>query len=166
MTIFDKNVKKSMWRYLFQCALATFTISAVLFFLDVLNETAIIAALGASAFTVFTMPTSYYADTRRLVGGYILGLSVGYLFYYLSNSNTFGSLIISPKISFVVFGSLSVGITMFLMTVTNTEHAPAAGIALGLVVNEWDYLTIVFILIAIVWMTSMHRILKSILIDL
>jgi hypothetical protein len=52
------------------------------------------------------------------------------------------------------------------MTITNTEHAPAAGIALGLVINQWTYLTIIFILIAIIWMASVKKILRPYLMNL
>lgn len=55
-----------------------------------------------------------------------------------------------------------VGFAIFIMTVTNTEHAPAAGIALGLVINRWDYLTIIFIIVAIIWMASIKIVLKKI----
>ena len=54
-------------------------------FLDVLNEAALITALGASAFIVFTMPTQYSSDPRRLIGGYIVGLLVGFIFFLISS---------------------------------------------------------------------------------
>jgi hypothetical protein len=52
------------------------------------------------------------------------------------------------------------------MAVTNTEHAPAAGIALGLVINRWDYLTIIFIFLAILWLVGIKILLKKYLMDL
>ncbi|KYK20532.1 hypothetical protein AYK21_05980 [Thermoplasmatales archaeon SG8-52-2] len=67
MRLFDRKFRKNIYRYLFQCALATLTILAVLFFLDALSETAIIEALGASAFVVFAIPNSYSSDPRRLI---------------------------------------------------------------------------------------------------
>jgi hypothetical protein len=35
-----------------------------------------------------------------------------------------------------------------------------------LVINKWDYLTIIFIIVAIVWMFSIKTILKKYLMDL
>lgn len=166
MTIIDSKVRKNLWRYLSQCFLATLTILAVLLFLDVLKEAAIIAALGSSAFIVFTMPTRYSSDPRRLIGGYMVGLLIGCSFYVLSTSTIFAALISDRQLSLVIFASLAVGIAMFIMAVTNTEHAPAAGIALGLVLNEWDYVTIIFILGAILWMTGVRKLLKPLLMDL
>jgi membrane protein implicated in regulation of membrane protease activity len=61
---------------------------------------------------------------------------------------------------------LAVGIAIFLMVITNTEHAPAAGIALGLVINEWDWQTIIFIISAVILFAVIKRLLKAKLIDL
>jgi len=153
--IIDKKFRKNTLKYIFQCVLATLTILAVLLFLDILNETAIIVALGASAFIVFTMPTQYSSDPRRLLGGYIIGLVVGYIFYIVSTLDFGTKVIINHTTSLIIFGSLAV-----------TEHAPAAGIALGLVISKWDYLTIIYIIIAVVWMFSIKKILKKYLMDL
>jgi CBS-domain-containing membrane protein len=166
MKLIDRKVRENLRRYVSQCFLATLTILAILLFLDILNEAAIIAALGASAFIVFTMPTKYSSDPRRLVGGYMVGVCVGCFFYFLSNYNRFILPIGNQQLSLVIFASLAVGIAMFVMAVTNTEHAPAAGVALGLVINNWDYITIIFILGAILWMASVRRLLKPLLMDL
>jgi len=164
--LIDKKFRKNTSKYIFQCVLATLTVLAVLLFLDVLNETAIITALGASTFIVFTMPTQYSSDPRRLFGGYIVGLAVGFIFYLISISNFVVNSIDNETTILVLFGSISVGFSIFIMAVTNTEHAPAAGIALGLVINKWDSLTIVFIIIAVLWLVIIQIILKKYLMDL
>lgn len=166
MNLIDEKVKTNLWRYLFQCFLATVTISAVLLFLNVLTETAIIAALGASAFIVFTMPLTYSSDFRRLIGGYIVGITIGVFFSLLSNLNIIILNFSNSLYQFVIYGSLAVGFSIFIMTLTNTEHAPATGISLGLVINSWDYSTIIFIVIAIFWMAGIRKILKSSLMNL
>jgi CBS-domain-containing membrane protein len=162
----DKKFRKNYEQYLFQCVLATLTILAVLLFLDVLNEAALITALGASAFIVFTTPHQYSSDPRRLIGGYIVGLLVGFILFLISNTELVLNLVSSKTTILIVFASLAVGIAIFIMSITNTEHAPAAGIALGLVINNWDYLTILFIMLAIIWLVSIKIILKKYLIDL
>ncbi|HHE04885.1 MAG TPA: HPP family protein, partial [candidate division WOR-3 bacterium] len=70
------------------------------------------------------------------------------------------------KIHYVIFGALSVGISLFLMAITDTEHPPAAGMALGLVINTWDYNTLLFIVGAVVVMYSVKRILRPLMVDL
>ena len=162
----DKKFRKNTLKYIFQCFLATLTILTVLIFLDVLQETAIITALGASAFIVFTMPTQYSSDPRRLIGGYIVGLTVGFIFHILSQSQIKNILSTSETTTLVIFGAIAIGFAIFIMAVTNTEHAPAAGIALGLVINKWDYLTIIFIVMAILWLASIRFLLRGFLMDL
>lgn len=166
MRLFDKKFRKNVHRYVFQCILATLTIFAVLFFLDVLTETAIIAALGASAFVVFAIPNSYSSDPRRLIGGYFVGIIVGIICYYISVNFPNSNFLTNTEMSLIVFGAIAVGLAIFIMAVTNTEHPPAAGIALGLVINRWDWMTIIFILSAIIWLTGIRKILKTYLIDL
>jgi len=164
--LIDKKFRKNTLKYIFQCILASFTILAVLLFLDILNEAALITALGASAFIVFAMPTQYSSDPRRIIGGYFVGLIVGFIFFVISNSNFIINLLENQTTILVLFGSIAVGVSIFIMAVTNTEHAPAAGIALGLVINKWDYLTIVFIIIAVFWFVGIQILLKKYLMDL
>ena len=166
MRLFDRKFRKNVHRYVFQCALATLTILAVLFFLDVLSETAIIAALGASAFVVFAIPNSYSSDPRRLIGGYLVGISVGIICFNISIIFPTSDFFTNTEMSLIVFGAIAVGVAIFIMAVTNTEHPPAAGIALGLVINKWDWITIIFILCAITWLTVIRKILAPYLIDL
>ncbi len=143
-----------------------YTCISFLFFLDVLNETAIITALGASAFIVFTMPHQYSSDSRRLLGGYLVGLASGFIFYLFSISEFINNLGVSNTTTLVILGTTAVGLAIFIMAVTNTEHAPSAGIALGLVINKWDYLTIIYIIIAVIWMLAVKLILKKHMMDL
>jgi len=162
--ILDEKLKQNFLKYILQCTLATLTILAVLFFLDILTETAIITSLGASAFIIFTMPKMYSSHPRRLIGGYIVGLSVGIICFLILNFEEY--FFIDEKTMLILFGAISVGFSIFLMAITNTEHAPAAGIALGLVINEWNIMTIFFIIGAILWMASVRIVLKKYLMNL
>jgi len=72
----------------------------------------------------------------------------------------------NTEMSLIVFGAIAVGLSIFIMAVTNTEHPPAAGIALGLLINKWDWMTIIFILFAISWLTGVRKILNPYLMDL
>ncbi len=168
MNIIDDKVRQHFFNYVFQCSLAIITLLFSLFFLDILTETAIIASLGATAFIVFAMPQSYASSSRRLLGGYSIGISVGIICYYLGTVLIDFSVIASfTTNSFpIFFAALSVGLSIFLMTITNTEHAPAAGIALGLVINQWTFSSIVFIIIVMVIMTIIQHVFQSKLINL
>lgn len=163
--ILDKKFKNNKLKYFLQCMLASVTILVVLIFLNILEEAAIITALGASSFIVFAMPQSYSSGVKRLVGGYGVGLVIGFILFLISNSNIFTEILDSYTL-IIISAALAVGISIFIMTITNTEHAPAAGIALGLVINKWDYTTILFILVAVLWMVTIKTVFKKYLMDL
>ena len=69
---------------------------------------------------------------------------------------------------FVTWGvyALSVGLSIFLMTVTNTEHPPAAGTALGIVAHGWSYQVVIFVMASAVSLAIIRRLLRRYLRDL
>jgi CBS-domain-containing membrane protein len=134
----------------------------------VLTETALIASLGATSFIVFAMPKTYASSPRRLIGGYGIGISIGIICYYIGLlTNSFSIInMVSTNNSSIVFASIAVGLSIFLMTITNTEHAPAAGIALGLVINQWDVKSVLFIIIVMLILSATNHILQPYVINL
>ena len=164
--ILDKKFRENIRNYLLQCGMATIAILIILLFLDILTETAIIASLGATAFIVFTMPNSYSSKTRPLVGGYLVGIIVGIALHFIATSSLITSLPISPTFTIAGFGAISVGIAIFIMVATDTEHPPAAGIALGLILNVWEPTTILYIIIAVLLLTTIKKALRPIMLDL
>jgi len=164
--LIDSKVRENIRPYIFQSVLATFTILLILVFLDVTAHIAIIAVLGSSAFLVFTRPRAYGSRPRPLIGGYVIGISVGALFSYLSQLPGLMSLPVSTDTVFIIFAAMSVGGAIFGMVITNTEHAPAAGLALGLVVTTWSFIDILFVMCAVLFMAVMRRLLQPVMIDL
>jgi CBS-domain-containing membrane protein len=141
--------------------------TTTLLFLDILTETAIITSLGASAMITFTMPYKYTADVRRLIGGYLVGIIIGFIFYLITTAVSTEKIIpTNHTLPLILLAATSVGVSIFIMTMLNTEHAPAAGVALGLVIQEWTIITIIFIIASIIWMTLIKNLLKNWMIDL
>jgi len=165
MQIFDSKFTQNKLWYLLQCLLATVSVLLVLLALDTISNTAITAALGASCFIVFTMPHAQVSRPRVLIGGYVVGLGAGTLCYFLSQLNWPASLFAMEQ-SHLVFGALAVGLAIFVMVVTNTEHPPAASLALGLVLGKWAPVAIVVILVGIVALVLLKCLIKPILKDL
>ena len=166
MSIIDSKLKGSLKAYIFQSILATVSIVLVLIFLDILEHGALIATLGASAFIVFIMPHSYISMSKQVLGGYGIGIVCGVLCFLLIAG--FSSLFrfIPAKAFIVIFGALAVGVAVFLMAVLNLEHPPAVGISLGLVLNQWNHQTLIFILFAVIIMLTAKKMLQPVLIDL
>jgi CBS-domain-containing membrane protein len=163
MKIFDEKFRGNKARYLFQCILATLSVLIVLLSLDAISNAAVIAALGSSFFIAFTMPEARVSRPRFLIGGYLVGIAAGGLCHYLSLVPLLMQLPIKQDLSYAVFGAMSVGLAIFLMVITNTEHPPAASVALGLVLNEFNYMTVGVVLIGIISLSVIKAVLKPVL---
>ena len=145
MQLFDKKVKHSLRRYIFQCLCASMTVAVALLLINATTKTTLIAVIGASAFIVFAAPNSFAARKRAILGGYAIGIIVGVLCSFLNNY------IISIKpVLFetnIIFGAFAVGISIFLMVILDSEHPPAAGLSLAFLLNDWNGSDILHIVI-------------------
>lgn len=169
MRIIDKSFTKAPKNYIFQSLLATIAVAVVLYFVEILTHAAIVAALGASTFIIFAMPHSITAQPRRLIGGQVVGLLCGLLCYYIFITGPLGAVFANGGFTAWVGCAVAVGLSIFIMTITNTEHPPAAGTALGIVTHEWTFQTIIFILlfaISLAIITIIRRLFRSQLKDL
>lgn len=101
-----------------------------------------------------------------MLGGYLIAIIIGSLFYSFTTLSILEHLPISIKTIYIVFGAMAVGFTIFAMVVTDTEHAPAAGMSLGLVLNTWDYKTLLFVVMAVFMLALIRYLFRSVLIDL
>jgi CBS-domain-containing membrane protein len=164
--IIDESFTKAPKTYIIQSLLAAVAVAIILYFLEVLTHAAIVAALGASTFFVFAMPNATAAQPRRLVGGHVVGLLCGILCYYAFLTGPLGEL--SGDAEFITWFAyaLSVGLSIFLMTITNTEHPPASGTALGIIAHGWSYEVVVFVLVYAVSLAIARRLLRGYLRDL
>jgi CBS-domain-containing membrane protein len=151
-------------RYSLQCGLAGLAVLLLLLILDAVTQTVLIASLGASAFIAFAVPRSLHSDPRHLVGGYVIGLIAGvamslvYELFSLQGAWDHALMI--------VFGALAISLAMFTMVVARAEHPPAAALALGLVLNEWNILTLVVVLIGVIGLSIIKQIVTPTLMDI
>lgn len=156
---------QNLHRYLMQCGLATVIVLILLLILDVLTQTVLIAALGASTFIAFAVPRSPHSDPRHMIGGYLVGVLAGGLMGLLQGAMHFTSPTINHELM-VACGALATGLAMFLMVMTKTEHPPAAALALGLVLNDWDWPTLLVIIGGIVVLAIVKQVVMPLLMDL
>lgn len=137
----DPKFKGHRRNYILQSFLALIVIFIMSLFIDIFMQTTIIASLGATVFILFTMPHKQVSRGRYIFGGYTIGIIVGSLCTRL----------MLPEFIFEesLILSLAVGLALFLMVVTNTEHPPAAALAMGIAVEGADFFTIIAIYICI-----------------
>jgi len=125
---------RHLWKYyIWQSALAGFALSIIALVLG-REKVVVISAMGATAFIVFTMPTAASAQTRNVIGGHLVGLLVGTVFYFTG-------------IAFYIEFPLVVAIAVFIMVAFDFEHPPAAGTAIAVLINEvsWDVFVTIMI---------------------
>ena len=77
-----------------------------------------------------------------------------------------GELVTTSNLVRDLIAVLSVGLSALLMVLTDTEHPPAAGTALGLVVVGWAPSSIVFVLVGALTLSIIHLLLRPHLRDL
>lgn len=155
----DKKFKKNKSHYIFQCTLVSVSLSILFSMLNVVFETALVAALGATTFIIFTSPFKEISRPRYVIGGYCIGTVVGLLGVYMFNVTSSGHL-------FPILCALSVGVSMFLMVIFDFEHPPAAGVALGLMMNGGHLHSVIVAFLGIVFLLLLRKLLAKILIDL
>ncbi len=166
MHIIDKSFTRAPKSYIIQSLLAVVALGIILYFVEFITHAAIIAALGASTFVVFAMPHSITAQPRRLIGGHVIGVLAGTLCYYAFLTGPMGRLLASWQPATLFIYALAVGLAIFAMTVTNTEHPPAAGTALGIVAHEWSPEVVAFIFLSVILLAIVRRLLRGHLRDL
>jgi CBS-domain-containing membrane protein len=152
-------------RYAMQCGLAGVVVLILLLVLDAVTQTVLIAALGASAFIAFAMPRSLHSDPRYLVGGYVIGMLSGSAMSLIDSQIVLSSAVLSHAVM-IICGALAISFTMFMMVVTRTEHPPAAALALGLVLNEWNLLTLLVVLLGVIGLSLVKQLVLPMLMDL
>ncbi len=167
MKFMDSKFTTNKLRYVLQCALAGVAMAFILVVVAPLTNVAVIASLGASTFIVFAMPHVRSSSPRFLIGGYAVAVVVGLLCLWLRwrtpLPQQFGLILDLPS---VLFGAAAVAATMFVMVITNSEHPPAAGLALGFVLltsDQWNWLTPPAVMAGVIALCAVKHLLRRFL---
>lgn len=167
VTIFDPKVKKNFGRYLFQCSLATLVLFLILTVEGAhLSKAIVIAAIGSTAFVLFVTPHSPTASPRHVIGGHFVCLVIGSAFSIFDSTAMGEAILATTPILFDLEAALAVGLGIFFMAATDTEHAPAAGTALAIVAHNFSFGLVFFLAASVVLLSVIHVLLRSRLRDL
>ena len=156
LQLLDPKLRKNLGRYLFQCGLAAAAILVVILLEQVLfnrqglGQPVVIAAIGSTAFVLFIMPGSRPAKPRNVLGGHLVALLIGALLAIGAYSGSTAALTSGINWEFALRAAGAVGLTLFAMAGTNTEHPPAAGTALAMVVQRFDWELALFLSTSVV----------------
>ena len=129
---------------------------AILLVVDVVLRAAIVVAIASTAFIVFVLPHSQAASPRRIVGGHSVAVLVGSAFSLLYLLPGWGDAETASRVVRDFIAVITVGISILIMVLTDTEHPPAAGTALGLVIVDWAPSAVVFVMAGTITLSAMH----------
>lgn len=158
MRFFDRKLKGHIIQYVVQCTVAAFSLGIILVYMDIYIDTTVVASMGATSFIIFTMPHKVSSRYRYILGGYTVGIIVGVIFN--------GLLVLDMSIHANFIGAAAVGLAMFLMVITNTEHPPAAALALGIAINGYSFEMLLFVYSVTLFLLLVKHMIKKWMIDL
>ena len=164
--LFDPRVKRHALNYAFQPVLATLTLLTILLVGDVVLNVAIVVAMASTVFTIFVVPNSLASAPRRVVGGHTAGVVAGSIVAAVVAFLEVPMDSDSSRSLLVTVAALTVGLSIALMVLTNTEHPPAAGAALGLVIHEWSLWSVGVIIGSAVALSILRAALRPKLVNL
>jgi len=139
-------------------------IALVLFVILLLGgmlHVAVLVSIAASVFIAFAMPHTQAARPRYLVGGYIIGILCGVMLHYGNMWLVMCGVTVAGQGPHVLCGPLAAGLAVWMMTVLNYEHPPAAALALGLVLEARALPSAGMALGAIVFICGLQAILRK-----
>ena len=162
----DPGFARFPWAFVFQAALATVVMLAILTFVQSLSSAAIAAGLASSVVGIFIAPSNQTARIRSVVGGHGVALALGSLFSVLLLFDPVQAFLMDADILRNLSYAAAVGAAMLLMAITNSEHPPAAGTALGMASREFDILIFLSIIGAVALLAVMKLAIRPYLRDL
>jgi len=167
MRFLDPRSAKNPFSYVLQCGLVGACVLILLALLDVKRDGAVIACLGASAFIAFAMPQKRTAAPRILIGGYVMALVAA----FLCSRAAVLPFVPDPYAAvggpvYALLAGLTVALAVIWMSITNTEHPPAAGLALGLFISGCAPRPVIVAMAGICVLSAAKAVLKPYLKDL
>ena len=144
---------RQLWKYyLLQSLLAVFAVALIVLVLGK-EKMVLISAIGSTCFVVFAMPKSVAAQTPNVIGGHLVGVLSGALFFLVP---------LDPAIEY----PFVVGLACFLMVALDFEHPPAAGTALAVAIHEVTFDAFLTTMVSAIIVTQCRYYLRHYLKDL
>ena len=165
--LIDKKIGRTvkLIAYFKQSIMATITM--LVFFLtwhyfSPIHNQVIFSAIASSTFLTFISTNIYDSLARKIIGGQVIGILVGIglwrLMHYFS-----AHFPAQENEIYIIFLSLSAGLSLFFMAIFNMEHPPGAGTAMAFVFKPLSPVTndVMFILICASILAIVHTLLKK-----
>lgn len=156
---------KKIFPYIWQPAIACVYMLTVLYMMSLASSSVVLGAIGASslgstAYILFTNPHAASARVLPVWGGYTIGISSGLICFYIAHVYMLHHPDAAMLNMYTVWGAIAIALSMALMCVCQMRHPPAAGMALGLVLEPWDYPTLFVVFFAIAAISIIKEVLQ------
>jgi len=166
LRLFDVKFKEHYKSFILQSVIAAVCIFLVKILAGSISNITVVGSLGASTFIAFAMPRMNASRPRQLIGGYSIGSLCGLalnraLLWHEASELQF--LDLPPH---ALLGGVAVGLALFLMSVLNFAHPPAAALALTLVVESNAFAYAGVAMLSIVFVSLVKQLLQGYLMDL
>jgi len=161
--IIDAHFKAQKHHYFLQCLMATAAVMIILLSIDTVFKEVMIASFGATAFTIFALPHFRTSRARCVAVGYVIGIVLGVGLRLLADAMV---LAWGIHAIYSIMGALGVGLSLLFMTITNSEHPPAAGLTLGLVLQGFHIESLLIIYGSVMILLVIKHFLRHWLINL
>lgn len=170
MRLLDPKFRQNKSYYVWQSLLAMVVMLIVMGVIDLVDNTEVLGAIGASAlaastFAVLCAGRAFICAPRNLIGGYFTAILIGALMHYLSDDVQMWFDIL-PNVALMMTAGLAVGSAVFIMSLLNVEHPPAAGLTLGLVIEPWNLQVLAVIMLFAILIAGLRTILRPYIRDL
>lgn len=124
-------------------------------------------SLGSSAFLAFVAHDTAMACARRMISGYVIGLVIGaigsYLLQKLGRCQGFHCPV--GDLDVLIAAAVAM-ICMIVMITFASEHPPAVGIAIGLVLRQWDLSVLIVVAVTVLVIVIVKGVLRPWLVNL
>ena len=124
-------------------------------------------SLGSTAFLAFVAHDTAMARERRIISGYAIGIIIGVLgdrlMALILHCDSFHCQAADIDIA---VAAISAMITMIAMVLTSSEHPPAVGIAIGLVLRQWDVTILLVVFSTVLVIAALKFLLRRKLLNL
>lgn len=163
----NSHVKRHKKAFVWQSVLAGGVILVSLMMISFITPTnTILGVVGASSlassiFIALALSKSSASHPTRMLGAYLLAIICGIVCFYMGNGLKHFFPTDSQDFVYPLMGACAVGLTMLFMILFNLQHPPAAGLALGLVIENWRFATLIIILIAMLMVVFIKYLLKD-----
>ena len=164
--LIDPKFARSYPSYFLQAGMATLVLLAIMFFVDSLSSAAIAAGLASSIIIIFLNPSNRTANLRAVLGGHLIALLIGSAFSFLLFSGPVHEALADTQAVRMLGFAAPVGLIILLMAVTDTEHPPAGGTAIGMASQVWQWEIFGSIIGALVLLAVLKLVLRQYVYDL